>query len=391
MPPPVARAASETGDPLLLTPGPLTTSRSVKQAMLHDWGSRDADFIAHQPAVRERARRDRRRRRARMSPCRCRAAAPSPSRRCSSTFVPRDRQGAAPRQRRLWPARAPRSATSPAAPMSCYETPEDTPPDLGRGRSGAGADPAITHVFAVHCETTSGILNPIEEIAALVARRGRRLLVDAMSAFGALPVDAAASAVRCARRLVATNASKACRAWASSSAARRRWKRAKGNAHHAQCSTCTTSGRRWRRPGSGASRRRSTSSSPCTRRWRSIRAEGGVAGRGAALSRELPHPGRRHARARLRDAAARRAAGADHRHLPHAGTIRASCSRPSTTAQGARLRDLSRQAHRGRQLPHRLHRPARCRPHARRARGGARGPGRDGRRASVAPAGAEAA
>src|SRR5499427_2937331 len=38
-------AASETGDPLLLTPGPLTTSASVKQAMIHDWGSRDAEFL----------------------------------------------------------------------------------------------------------------------------------------------------------------------------------------------------------------------------------------------------------------------------------------------------------------------------------------------------------
>ena len=39
-------AASETGDPLLLTPGPLTTSAAVKQAMVHDWGSRDAGFTA---------------------------------------------------------------------------------------------------------------------------------------------------------------------------------------------------------------------------------------------------------------------------------------------------------------------------------------------------------
>src|SRR5882757_5542912 len=38
-------AVSETGDPLLLTPGPLTTSASVKQAMVHDWGSRDAEFL----------------------------------------------------------------------------------------------------------------------------------------------------------------------------------------------------------------------------------------------------------------------------------------------------------------------------------------------------------
>jgi len=42
----------------------------------------------------------------------------------------------------------------------------------------------------VHCETTSGVLNPVEEIAAVTARHGRRLLIDAMSAFGAIPLDA---------------------------------------------------------------------------------------------------------------------------------------------------------------------------------------------------------
>ena len=45
---------SETGDPWLLTPGPLTTSLSVKQAMLHDWGSRDLAFIEMTARVRER-------------------------------------------------------------------------------------------------------------------------------------------------------------------------------------------------------------------------------------------------------------------------------------------------------------------------------------------------
>ena len=56
-------------------------------------------------------------------------------------------------------------------------------------------DGDITHVFAVHCETTSGIRNPIEEISEIVARHGRRLLIDAMSAFGALALDA--SKTRC--------------------------------------------------------------------------------------------------------------------------------------------------------------------------------------------------
>ena len=49
-------------------------------------------------------------------------------------------------------------------------------------------DPAITHAVAIHCETSSGILNPIEEIAEATSAAGRKLLVDSMSAFGALPL-----------------------------------------------------------------------------------------------------------------------------------------------------------------------------------------------------------
>ncbi|MBL8839026.1 MAG: 2-aminoethylphosphonate--pyruvate transaminase, partial [Alphaproteobacteria bacterium] len=48
------RAQSETGDPFLLTPGPLTTSRSVKAATVHDWGSRDATFVRFNKEMRER-------------------------------------------------------------------------------------------------------------------------------------------------------------------------------------------------------------------------------------------------------------------------------------------------------------------------------------------------
>jgi 2-aminoethylphosphonate-pyruvate transaminase len=75
--------------------------------------------------------------------------------------------------------------------MEVLETAEHTPPDLGEIERLLKADLTITHVFAVQCETTSGILNPIAEIGALVEKHGRRLLVDAMSAFGALPLDAA--------------------------------------------------------------------------------------------------------------------------------------------------------------------------------------------------------
>jgi 2-aminoethylphosphonate-pyruvate transaminase len=74
-----------------------------------------------------------------------------------------------------------------------HETPEDTPPDLGAVEALLKADKAITHVFAVQCETTSGILNPIAKLAELAERHGKSFLIDAMSAFGALPLDAKVS------------------------------------------------------------------------------------------------------------------------------------------------------------------------------------------------------
>jgi 2-aminoethylphosphonate-pyruvate transaminase len=67
---------------------------------------------------------------------------------------------------------------------------EDQPVDPAKLRQALADDPAITHVAVVHCETTSGILNPIAEVAEVVAAAGRKLLIDSMSAFGALPLEA---------------------------------------------------------------------------------------------------------------------------------------------------------------------------------------------------------
>ena len=76
--------------------------------------------------------------------------------------------------------------------VKVHETAEDCPPDLTAIETLLADDPRLTHVFAVHCETTSGILNPIREIGELARRLGRRFLLDSMSAFGALPLDVSA-------------------------------------------------------------------------------------------------------------------------------------------------------------------------------------------------------
>jgi 2-aminoethylphosphonate-pyruvate transaminase len=181
-------AASETGDPLLLTPGPLTTSRAVKQVMVHDWGSRDAAFLRINKAVIERIT----------------ALAGGEG---THTTVPMQGSGTfaveamltsfVPKNGKIlllvngaYGHRAKKICDIAGRAALVLETPEDTPPDLAKLDAALSADKAITHVFAVHCETTSGVLNPIAEIAALVKKQGRRLLIDAMSAFGALPIDA---------------------------------------------------------------------------------------------------------------------------------------------------------------------------------------------------------
>ena len=51
-------------------------------------------------------------------------------------------------------------------------------------------DASVTHVILVHCETGTGVENPLADVAAVCERHGRGLIVDAMSSFAALPIDA---------------------------------------------------------------------------------------------------------------------------------------------------------------------------------------------------------
>src|SRR5207237_8492666 len=74
-------------------------------------------------------------------------------------------------------------------------SPENTPNDPAALERALAADPAITHVAAVHCETTTGILNPIEQIGRIARKHNRTYVFDAMSSFGAIPMDLAAAGI----------------------------------------------------------------------------------------------------------------------------------------------------------------------------------------------------
>ncbi|MFQ5775128.1 MAG: 2-aminoethylphosphonate--pyruvate transaminase [Kiloniellaceae bacterium] len=183
-PPP---AASPTGDPWLLTPGPLTTSPTIKEAMLHDYGSRDRHFIAVNRRIRERL---------------VAIAAAQGTHVCvplqgSGTFVVEAMLGNfVPRDGKVlilingaYGRRMARICEYYGRNHAVQETPEDVPVDPEGLDRVLAADPAVTHVAVVHCETTSGILNPLEAVAEVTARHRRGLLIDAMSAFGAIPLD----------------------------------------------------------------------------------------------------------------------------------------------------------------------------------------------------------
>jgi len=84
----------------------------------------------------------------------------------------------------------PISATT-SRKTTTLEFPENRVPDLVQIEKALETDAAITNVAVIHCETTTGLMNPVQDIGRIVQGFSRRLFVDAMSSFGAVPVDLA--------------------------------------------------------------------------------------------------------------------------------------------------------------------------------------------------------
>ncbi|MBI4603430.1 MAG: 2-aminoethylphosphonate--pyruvate transaminase [Planctomycetes bacterium] len=174
-----------TGRRVLFTPGPLTTTRTVKEAMLADIGSWDSDCVRLVAEIREAlvqlagGGRD--------HTC-------TPIQGSGSYAVEAILGSAVPRGGKLlilsngaYGRRAQLSAQALGIEHAVLEDPEDVPHDPARVGEALDRDPKVTHVFCVHCETTSGVLNPLREVGLEVERRGRRFLADAISSFGAYP------------------------------------------------------------------------------------------------------------------------------------------------------------------------------------------------------------
>jgi len=175
---------------LLLTPGPLSTTKTVKSTMLRDWCTWDREYNDIVQEIRTQL---------------VRLATNEPGYTSvlvqgSGTFaVEATITTMMPDSGKLLVlangAYGRRMATIAERCRIAFRVEnygELAPPDAQGVAALLAEDPAISHVAVVHCETTTGMLNPVEAIGAAVKKAGRLYLVDAMSSFGGVPMDMAA-------------------------------------------------------------------------------------------------------------------------------------------------------------------------------------------------------
>ena len=175
-------------DAILLTPGPLTTTERTKRAMLRDWGSWDTSFIALTAEIRQGL----------LAIVHGEGSHVVVPLQGSGTFsieaavatiVPKighvlvlDNGAYCKRLGKVATLMGRRTTVLPHA--------EDAPVSPAALEAALVADASITHVGLIHCETGTGVLNPLQAVADVCARHGKGLIVDAMSSFAALPIDA---------------------------------------------------------------------------------------------------------------------------------------------------------------------------------------------------------
>ena len=179
---------------LLFTPGPLTTSETVKQAMMADLGSRDTEFLEVVRRIRHRllelgnvADGD-------YEAVLMQGSGTFAVESVISSVLPHDDKllvlinGA-------YGHRMAKIAKTLGITTETLIFPEARPVDPAEARQSLLRDPGITHVGTIHCETSTGIMNPVQEIGGVVKEVGRVVSVDAMSSFGGVPIDLSGSSI----------------------------------------------------------------------------------------------------------------------------------------------------------------------------------------------------
>ncbi|MCB2008774.1 MAG: 2-aminoethylphosphonate--pyruvate transaminase [Burkholderiaceae bacterium] len=175
-------------DKILLTPGPLTTTLRTKLAMLRDWGSWDADFNAVTAGLRRSLLQI-------VQGTDSHVVVPLQG---SGTFsveaavatvVPRDGHVLV-LDNGAYCKRAARLTTMMGRRCSVLAFDEAQAVSATALDDKLQSDASISHVVLIHCETGAGVLNPLQAVAEVCEKHGKGLIVDAMSSFGALEIDA---------------------------------------------------------------------------------------------------------------------------------------------------------------------------------------------------------
>ena len=174
---------------LLLTPGPLTTTKTVKEVMLKDWCTWDSDYNQIVQGIRKNL----------VSLATAKEGYTSVLMQGSGTFsVEATVSTAVPDDGKLlilangaYGQRIGQIAQRCGVNYLVQDSGELAAPDLAQLDKTLKTDQAITHVGVVHCETTTGMLNPINKIGEIVKSHGKIYFVDAMSSFGGIPMDVA--------------------------------------------------------------------------------------------------------------------------------------------------------------------------------------------------------
>ena len=175
-------------DKILLTPGPLTTTLRTKLAMLKDWGSWDADFNAVTASVRHSLLQI-------IHGAETHVVVPLQGSGTFSveaavaTLVPHDGHVLV-LDNGAYCKRAARLTRMMGRWVSSLRFDEAQPVDPQALEQFLQNDPSVTHVLLVHCETGAGVLNPLQAVADVCERFQVGLIVDAMSSFAALEIDA---------------------------------------------------------------------------------------------------------------------------------------------------------------------------------------------------------
>lgn len=178
---------TDAKDKLLFTPGPLTTSPTVKHAMQRDLGSRDSEFIDIVQDIRRRL----------VDLAHGEADYQAIPMQGSGTFaIESVISSTIPSDGKLLVAvngaygkRIVAMAEIHRIECEVLEVPEDSPIDAAMIQKALADSHGVSHVAIVHCETTTGIMNPLDGVAEVVHQHGALLIVDAMSSFGAVPID----------------------------------------------------------------------------------------------------------------------------------------------------------------------------------------------------------